>query len=70
MKTLYIAMWILLMTATIFFLYIGNVNPLTIAVLFILLLFLCLEVVWLLFLTTKDTTQDNQVKNNNFYGGN
>lgn len=69
MKNLYITVWILLMITTVFLLYIGNINPLTIAVLFILLLLLCLEVAWLLLLTTKNTTQDNQVKNNKLYGG-
>lgn len=69
MKTFYKAVWILLMTATIFFLYMGNINPLTIAVLFILLLFLCLEVVWLLYFGKGFTTKDDQVKNN-FFGGN
>jgi hypothetical protein len=70
METLYIAVWILLMITTVFLLYIGNINPLTIAVLFLLLLVLCLEAVWLLYFGTWFTTKDDQVKKNKFYGGN
>ena len=70
MKIFYIAIWILLMITTIVLLSNGIINPFTIAILFLLLLILCLEAVWLLYFGTFFTTKDDQVKNNKFYGGN
>lgn len=61
MRTFYIAGWMLLMIVTIFFLYFGDINPLTVTALFLLLLLLCLEAVWQLYFGEWYMTKNDQV---------